>query len=184
MKKLLLIGLLVATTTTALAENRYIETRVGLVGMGSYNYDSSDAVTKEKTKGVGVDFSLELMNEVTPGLYLGAGVAYQVNQENKRAENPLFTSIPVYGAVKYSLGYIADSSWESYIKGNLGYSFNSKDGGKHTPKDGLYWALGGGIENDGVLLEISYQDTYSEVNHTNYNYSRWTFGIGYRFRNL
>lgn len=181
MKKLLLIGLLVGTATTAMAD-KYIETRIGLNGFGTYNHDNSSTVFKEKTSGVGVDFAAEIMNSVNNNLYLGAGIAYQINQENKSANDPLFRSVPVYGALKYKIGYLGDSSWETFLKANLGYSFNMKDGGKHTPKDGLYYALGGGVENDGVVLEVSYQDTHSKVHNTSYDYSRWTFGIGYRFR--
>jgi hypothetical protein len=181
MKKLLLIGLLIGSATTAMAD-RYIETRIGLNGFGTYNDDGSKVISKYKTDGVGVDFAAEIMNSVNDNLYLGAGIAYQINQDSKEHNDPLFRSVPVYGALKYRIGYLGDSSWETFVKANLGYSFNMKDGGDHTPKDGLYWALGGGVENDGVVLEVSYQDTHSKVNKTNYDYSRWTFGIGYRFR--
>lgn len=181
MKKLLLIGLLIGSTTIAMAE-KYIETRIGLTGFGTYNHDNSDTIYKEKTSGIGADFAVETMNSVNDNLYLGAGIAYQINQENKTENNSLFNSIPVYGVLKYKIGYLGDSSWQTFLKAHLGYSFNMKDGGEHTPKNGLYYALGGGIENDGVVLDISYQDTYSEVDKTNYDYSRLTFGIGYRFR--
>ncbi len=181
MKKLLLIGLLVGTATTAMAD-KYIETRIGLNSFGTYNDDGSSVIKKYKTEGIGVDFAAEIMNSVNDNLYLGAGIAYQINQESKTHNDPLFRSVPVYGALKYKIGYLGDSSWETFLKANLGYSFNMKDGGDHTPKDGLYYALGGGVENDGVVLEVSYQDTHSKVHKTNYDYSRWTFGIGYRFR--
>jgi hypothetical protein len=181
MKKLLLLSLLIISATNVMGE-RYIETRVGLNTLGTYNYDGNDEVTKQKTEGVGVDFALEIMTSLSENLYLGGGIAYQINQENKIVNDPLFNSVPIYGAVKYNIGYIGDSAWIPYIKANLGYSFNMKNGGDHSPDDGFYWALGAGIENDGVILEIAYQDTYSEVMYKDYDYSRWTFGVGYRFR--
>jgi hypothetical protein len=183
MKKLIILSLLVMTATSAFAD-RYIETKIGINGFGSYNYDGHNETIKQDTKGVGVDFSVELLASVNNNLYLGGGIAYQVNQENKKEDDPLFRSVPIYGTAKYNLGYIGDSAWIPYLKANLGYSFNMKDSGNHSPDDGLYWALGGGVENDGVLLEIAYQDTYSEVIYKDYDYSRWTFSIGYRFKNL
>ncbi|MCK5779971.1 MAG: outer membrane beta-barrel protein [Psychrilyobacter sp.] len=181
MKKLLLITLLLGATTTAFAD-KYLETRIGLTGFGTYNDSGSNVTKKYKTTGVGFDAALEFMSSVNDNFYLGAGVAYQTLQESKSHDEKLFQSFPVYGVAKYSLGYLGDSAWVPFIKANLGYAFNFKDGGNDSPDNGLYYALGGGIENDGVVLEISYQDTYSEINHTNYDYSRWTFGIGYRFR--
>ncbi len=183
MKKLMILSLLAVTATSAFAD-KYIETRIGLNTLGTYNFDGHNQVTKQKTDGIGVDFAVEIMASINDNLYLGGGIAYQVNQENKVEDDPLFSSVPVYGAAKYNLGYIGDSAWVPYIKANLGYSFNMKDGGKHSPNDGLYWALGGGVENDGVILEVAYQDTYSEVINKDYDYSRWTFSVGYRFKNL
>ena len=180
MKKLLLIGLLVGTTTIAMAD-KYIETRIGLNAFGTYNDNGSNNITKYKTRGVGVDFVAEIMNSVNDSLYLGAGIAYQVNQSSKTHNDPLFKSIPVYGALKYTVGYLGGSSWETFIKANLGYSFNSKDGYSRSPNSGLYYALGGGIENDGVVLDLSYQNTYGKTGNVD-NYTRWTFGVGYRFR--
>jgi len=181
MKKLLLITMLLGATTSTFAD-KYVEARVGLTGFGTYNDSGSTVTTKYKTKGVGFDGAVEFLDSINDNFYLGAGIAYQTFQESKFHNEVLFQSFPVYGTAKYTLGYLGDSAWIPFVKANLGYAFNFKDGGKHTPGHGLYYALGGGVENDGVVLEISYQDTYSEINHTNFDYSRWTFGIGYRFR--
>ena len=189
MKKLLLIGLLVGSATTVFAD-KFIEARIGMNAFGTYNSSNSDAITKYKTSNVGVDFAGEFLASVDEeeNFYLGAGIAYQNNQPSKAKGDPMFKSIPVYGALKYYVGTLGDSDWETYLKANLGYSFNSKDGYDRNPDDGLYYALGGGIEHDGVILEVAYQTTYGKTPINDHddinNYSRWTFGIGYRFSGM
>lgn len=186
MKKLLLVLLALTITTSAFAD-RFVEARMGLSSFGSYAHDEPYAKVQDKTKGVGFDLAIEYLTEVSPKLYLGGGVGYQVNEDHKNSiedEYPLFKSVPAYGSLKYILGYIGESAWATYAKGNFGFSFNFKDGGHYKPRHGLCWALGLGIENDGVLLEVSYQDTYAKVDHIKYSYGRFTFAVGYRFRNF
>ncbi|MFZ2940813.1 MAG: outer membrane insertion C- signal, partial [Leptotrichiaceae bacterium] len=99
------------------------------------------------------------------------------------------------------------SEFKPYAKMNLGYSFNMNDGSYNytvsgiqvdidmNAKNGLYAAIGGGVEYKGYTADLSYQTNYSSLSADysvagtslgsedlgNMNFNRITLGLGYNF---
>ncbi len=124
------------------------------------------------------------------------------------SDTQLYDSIPLYATVKYN--FRNDSEFTPYIKANLGYSMNvngennshyetySKvtgamlDSGKLKDlkaKNGMYYAIGAGVEYRGFTADISYQINTAKIDGVRYDGQtdsgkadnrRVTLGIGYQ----
>lgn len=186
------------------------EVRVGLDVNSKFKDDSNG--TTQTTYSNDVKTSWELAAEyrmpVWNNLELGAGLAYQSHGKMELSDGDLkmYDSVPLYVTAKYK--FANKSEFKPYAKANLGYSFNMNDGSYSytsvagnkvdvdiTAKNGLYAAIGGGVEYKGYTADLSYQTNYSSVSRDfsvagttfatedlgNVNFGRVTLGVGYQF---
>ena len=162
-------------------------------------------------KNFGGEVALEFMRELWPesGFQLGLGVAYQRHSDVDgksytdpfplEIDVPRFDSVPIYATAKYVFGNW--NGWKPYAKADLGYSFNFKHGGLDVNdegerysldtkiKDGMYWGAGLGVEYGDWTLDAMYKANDAKLKvsgdegskSSDYNYSRVTFSVGYKF---
>ena len=208
MKKLLIVLALVTSVASFSAGTA--EVRVGLDVNSKFKDDSNG--TTQTTYSNDVKTSWELAAEyrmpVWNNLELGAGLAYQSHGKMELSDGDLkmYDSVPLYVTAKYK--FANKSEFKPYAKANLGYSFNMNDGSYSytsvagnkvdvdiTAKNGLYAAIGGGVEYKGYTADLSYQTNYSSVSRDfsvagttfatedlgNVNFGRVTLGVGYQF---
>ena len=194
MKKVL-FGLFALSTVAMAAEtNLYLRTGADLYGkydvISVEGYDVSD----EDLDEFSYEFAIEATREIYPDLEVGVGLAYQKHGDPEtystseseygmsfydKYEIPGYTSIPLYLTAKYKFNAV--NNFVPYIKANLGYSFNDKDGsfgysgtaydsandelyslefdGKVDVKveDGLYYGIGAGFEYNNFTMDLMYQ---------------------------
>ena len=125
----------------------------------------------------------EYRYEVTPGLEVGAGVAYQQHNDLKDSKGELYNSVPIYGTAKYT--FDTPTVVKPYIKGDLGYSANTD-----KAKDGLYYGAGAGVNVNNVNVDVMYKENQGEYKYEgpvrvnskyDANYRRVSLGVGYNF---
>ncbi len=144
------------------------------------------------------------------------GVAFDTDRGFINGEADLegadYKSIPLYVTAKYRFN--VDGNVIPYVKANLGYSFNfdsgdltakyngtastnkgtfSRDGeltGSTRTDDGLYYAVGGGVEYNNFTVDLMYSVTMAETEADVYgggtikednNYERVVLAVGYKF---
>ena len=125
------------------------------------------------------------------------------------SDTELYDSIPLYLTARYV--FRNDTDFIPYIKANLGYSFNINSDNSNTyktidkntgnvldegklrdfnAKNGMYYALGFGIEYKNIIADFSYQVNTADIDSTRYDgatssgnadFSRMTLGVGYQF---
>lgn len=186
-----LIGLFLVLGTASFANYGKIEARGGIDFGGKYHYNNNDK--SQKTKKTSGEVGLEYRYEVLPGLELGAGTAFQFHKHLKdkdsdRQNEKNYNSVPIYSTAKYTFDVPTDI--KPYIKGDLGYSINNgkhvlEDGTTYSPKGGLYYAAGIGLNFKNVNVELMYKENKGKYKHegTKYNadYRRVSLGVGYDF---
>ena len=194
MKKTL-IGLFLVLGATSFANYGKVEVRGGLDLGGKYRYGKN--YRDQKTKNTSGEVGVEYRYEVLPGLELGTGTAFQFHKDLKDKidgqNEKNYNSIPVYGTAKYT--FDTPTAIRPYIKGDLGYSFNSGNHdygvlGKFKAKNGLYYGVGGGINFNNVNVELMYKENQGEYKYEgpvrvnskyDANYRRVSLGVGYDF---
>lgn len=120
---------------------------------------------------------------------------------------PRYKSIPLYATAKYN--FDLGSELKPYVKADLGYSFNktnksslyanvvTENGdsgrvklGDVKVKNGLYAAIGAGVEYRNFLTELSYNftktklkgtDSAGDTDSTKYNNKAIKLSVGYKF---
>ena len=122
---------------------------------------------------------IEYRYEVTPGLELGGGVAYQAHKDVKEYKAEMYDSVPVYATAKYTFDTAAPV--KPYVKGDLGYSINNNDA-----KDGVYYGVGAGLNiNNNFNVDVMYKENKGkyEIGTKDYkaDYGRVSLGVGYNF---
>ena len=117
MKKLL-IGLFLVASLSAFSANQVVELKGGVDFGGEYDYDDIWSAGKAKT---GLEIGAEYRYNVYPGLELGGGLAFQGHKKLKNG-GERFNSVPLYATMKYSFD---TGDVKPYLKGDLGYSFNT-----------------------------------------------------------
>ena len=172
MKKALL-GLFLVLAAAAYA-NSTIELKGALDVGNKYHFEN----TSVKGKGGSGEIGAEYRYEVTPGLEIGGGVAYQFHDELRDYTGSLDNSGPIYATAKYS--FDNPSLVRPYVKGDLGYSINTDEA-----KDGLSYGVGGGLEIKNFNVEVMYKENKGKysIGSTDYkaDYRRVTLGVGYDF---
>jgi len=201
MKKIL-VGLTALTMATSVmaGERTIVETRIGGSFAGSYKSQSIEGVKvlDSKTSGIGYEVAIEGMQEITDDFFLGLGVAYQNHAKNKNVladvngsgpvykKKQLSKSVPLYLTAKYQFN--TNTAFKPFVKANFGYSFNLK--GDEVMKDkpgvenGLYYAVGAGIDYNNFVLDLAYQVNQGKLKSPygklKADHSRVTLGFGYR----
>lgn len=194
MKKTL-IGLFLILGAVSFADAGKIEAKSGLDLGGKYRYGKD--FKNQKVKNSSGEVAVEYRNEVTPGLELGGGTAFQFHKDLKDKVSGQnlknYNSYPVYGTAKYT--FDTQTAVKPYVKGDLGYSFNkgNHDYGrseKYKAKNGAYYGVGGGINFDNVNVELMFKENRGKYEYEsplgvkskyNANYKRVSLGVGYDF---
>ncbi|MCS5422729.1 MULTISPECIES: outer membrane beta-barrel protein [Psychrilyobacter] len=209
MKKVLLGLAALSAVSFAAQEDTYLNARFGGDLGASYTKYESEGTTilNDETDGFGGELALEGYKSLTDNFDLGLGLAYQLHAD--RADAPIrtssvsadyygveYNSVPVYLTAKYNFNL--DSEIKPYLKANLGYSFNFdssdikvkgsvNDKASTDVEDGLYWALGGGLEYRNFTVDLMYAVTTAEseskeadIKEDN-DYGRVVLSAGYRF---
>ncbi len=148
---------------------------------GAYDLDGKYHFERGSQKADSNAFELgaEYRYEVTPGLEVGGGVAYQSHKDLKNFKNvDMYDSVPVYATAKYT--FDTPVAVKPYIKGDLGYSINTDD-----TKDGLYYGVGGGVNINNFNVDLMYKENKGKytVGTSDYkrDYKRVSLGVGYDF---
>ena len=189
MKKTL-IGLFLVLGAASFADAGKIEAKGGIDLGGKYHYGKN--YKNQKVKNSSGEIGAEYRYEVTPGLELGGGTAFQFHKDLKDKVSGQnlknYNSFPVYGTAKYT--FDTQTAVKPYIKGDLGYSVNNGNhdfgiDGKFKAKNGLYYGAGIGANYNNVNFELMYKENKGRYQHNNLkydaNYRRVSLGVGYDF---
>ena len=178
--------------------------------------DISDVpVLSNETKGFGGEIAIEGYRGLTDNFDLGLGLAYQFHADREEKSNGVlingnygqldskggeYNSVPVYLIAKYNFNL--NSEVKPYLKANLGYSFNfgsedlelssttiNESGKAETEvENGLYWAVGGGMEYHNFTVELMYALNKAESKLKDFDedkvdndYGRFVLSAGYKF---
>lgn len=205
MKKVLL-GLAVVSSMAIAGEGTNLYLKTGLDISGKFDkveVAPGQSLNKSESDRLGFDLTTEVTKEFYPNLELGLGLSYQDHGRpeagkvgNYKFQNTRYKSLPIYGVAKYNIPM--ESNIKPYLKADLGYSFNfdEKDLKAEDEKvkmsvgNGLYYGLGAGAEYNNFVVELMYKVNRAEVQHEyngkksskyDYDYSRTTLSIGYKF---
>ena len=172
MKKMLL-GLFLVAGLASFASAHKIEVKGGYDLGGKYKI--KDAKNNTYIKNIDEDIDAkrnafeagaEYRYEVTPGLEVGAGVAYQQHNDLKDSKGELYNSVPIYGPAKYT--FDTPTVVNPYIKGDLGYSATTDTANVNN-----------------VNVDVMYKENQGKYKAGNdnikANYKRVTLGVGYNF---
>jgi outer membrane protein W len=204
MKKVLL-GLAVVSSMAMAGEgtNLYLKTGLDISGKFDKVEIGKEPANKSESDRLGFDLTAEVTREFYPNLELGLGLSYQdhgrpesINLQGEKIQNAGYKSLPLYGVVKYNIPL--ESNIKPYLKADLGYSFNfdekdlkvNQDSHKTSVENGLYYGLGAGAEYNNFVVELMYKVNRADIQYEgngkklpkkDYDYSRTTLSIGYKF---
>jgi opacity protein-like surface antigen len=166
-----------------------LEFKTGMNIGGTYTTVETPSFKSDtKPYGTGYEFTAELIHEPIPNLITGLGAGYQRSSEMKIQGGGAYSiidTIPLYITVKYKFN--KEGRYMPYIKINFGaslpYTRADLDRTGVEVETGYYGAIGGGVEYNHFILDLSYQwnknkfdgDYSGEI-----EFSRLTLGIGYR----
>ena len=189
MKKTL-IGLFLVLGAASFADAGKIEAKGGIDLGGKYHYGKN--YKNQKVKNSSGEIGAEYRYEVTPGLEVGGGTAFQFHKDLKDKVSGQnlknYNSFPVYGTAKYT--FDTQTAVKPYVKGDLGYSVNNGNhdfgiDGKFKAKNGLYYGAGIGANYNNINFELMYKENKGRYQHNNLkydaNYRRVSLGVGYDF---
>ncbi len=187
----------------------------GRIGGDVWSKYSKFEGLNDKTYTIGYEAAVEITRNFTPNFELGLGTAYQVHSRNKTVDfnsadgvyegstkMAKYNSVPVYATGKYNFDSM--NGFVPYLKANVGYSFNIKDGHinsndadgtsfstRATVDNGLYYAAGAGVEYNNIVMDVMYQVNQAKASLSNLDntltqkskldYSRVTLSLGYKF---
>ena len=191
----------VAPVMAVTQSDMYLNARFG-IDLGA-KYDKIEDVLDDSTDGFGGEVALEGYKVLDDNFDIGLGLAYQFHAdrdsysfEEYTVSGAEYDSIPLYLTAKYN--FMTNSNMKPYLKANLGYSFNfnSSDAkaestvyGNETAgtsvDDGLYWALGVGMEYNDFTVDLMYAVNEAEVSidgdKYDNDYDRVVLSVGYIF---
>ncbi|UUV19701.1 porin family protein [Fusobacteria bacterium ZRK30] len=214
MKKVLLGLVALSAVSFAAQGDTYLNARFGGDLGASYTGHELNGVDllNEDTDGFGGELALEGYKSITDNFDLGLGLAYQFHADRKTQEvseagntgeisGAEYNSLPIYLTAKYNFNL--NSEIKPYLKANLGYSFNfgesdleAKETGVSAGdnektsidvENGLYWAVGGGVEYKNFTVDLMYAVTKAEATANDFygkednDYGRVVLSAGYRF---
>ena len=220
MFKKVLLGLAALSCVSLAAEGTNVYLKAGadmLQRFDEVKYDG-EKLNKDDGDDFGYEPTVEVMREVYPNFELGLGLSYQDHGDPKKnttkdwsfddtgnlydmtSKIPGFKSVPLYVTAKYN--FPVEGNIKPYLKADLGYSFNDKNGnmkanapGYGTMKfstkveNGLYYGIGAGAEYNNFVVDLMYKvnraemkaDVNGERIKKDLDYSRITLSVGYRF---
>ena len=142
---------------------------------------------QESTFSLGADFYYYVMNN----LGAGVGVNYVFDSKfndgwNKRDS---MGATNIYVAVKPVFELQENKFIDKiYFLGQLGYGMTRYDnsgyyGSKKYNENGLYWAIGAGVEKSNIIVELVYSVNYFKIGDWNGSYTnrRTAINAGYKF---
>lgn len=191
MKKIILLVYLLLSIGVVAQDTDMLEFRFGGNVKTNYNFSINDGGNNSnlKPKDFGYEGVVELIHSPIDNLITGLGTGYQRNEniELKGSNNTQNTvdTVPVYATVKYLFN--EDGDYRPYLKLNLGVAIPHTRGS--LKKRGVeahtswYYAVGGGIEYNSLILDLSYQYSQTKLKGAydgKIKFSRVTLGIGYR----
>ena len=216
MKKILLGLLALSAVSMAATGDSAVNARLGFDMGTKYGDYTSEGFTllSDKGEGFGGEVAVEYLYEVMDNFSVGLGLAYQMHtdredqtisegHESMTIEGAEYDSIPLYLTAEYK--FVTQSGFNPYLKANLGYSFNmnssdvkwswkepgsEESGTLSTDIDnGLYWAVGGGIEYNNFTVDVMYamnkgKTTLKDEDWSDKfddDYGRVVLSLGYRF---
>lgn len=189
--KLLTLSVILTANTAYGAGRNIIESRIGGNFNGTYNsVERNGTELFGKESKIGYEVIFEGLKETYPNTYMGLGIGYQKHGATKnldRNSSELYTSVPVYGAIKYQFN--TNGTIQPFLKTNIGFSFNQTESGLRDIDEkvnpvGFYGTIGGGFEIEQFIIELSYQINTAKTDNNiekNIDHSRVTLGLGYRF---
>lgn len=191
--------------------------RAGISPFAGYNkysakFDKENKkITDGKPDSLGYEFGIEYTRNINKNLELGLGTLYQSNSKLKsytvekdvKSQIGKYDSLPVYFTTKYSFDEF-ENGVKPYLKGNLGYSFNfNEKNGYFSDKEGkypysskvtngVYIALGGGIEYNNIGIDLMYQlndadlsikdkENGEKTKKDSFANAKITLGVSYKF---
>ena len=166
MKKLLLAFSILALGSFSFANERsgpQIEGKVGWSFNKEYDNDYDTDSKGMEFAEVGVEFRKAGIGSLD-NLELGVGASMMYDTGTRHTVND-YSSIPLYGVVRYNVFNINDNILP-YVKGHLGYSLNFLSDNVYNSqgdrvdgdmKGGLYYGVGVGVEYYGVVVELMYR---------------------------
>lgn len=188
MKKLYVLVFFIYSIISLAEDTDRIEFRIGGDLAGKYGeVNRSNFKNDSKPQGIGYEFIVELIHEPIPNLITGLGMGYQREGEVKidGKNYKLINKIPAYATIKYRFN--ETGRYKPYIKLNLGvaipYTRSDLDRSGVKAKTGFYYAVGGGVEYENIIIDLSYQYSDNELDgeyNGDIEISKLTLGIGYR----
>ena len=167
MKKLFLFGILISSLS--FANSNIIEFRAGVSPSSKFEVSPSK---KAKTS---YEISTEYRYLLTNNTEIGAGIAYQNHGKLKKftdiedanlkvnvMDTKLYNSIPIYFTTRYN--FKNDSEVTPYV-----IVLDSGDLKKYNAKNGMYYAIGAGIQYKGFVADLSYQVNTAKIEGTRYD---------------
>ena len=205
------LAILSFTAMAGEGTNLYFKTGVDISRKFKNDYIRGDVSNRGADGDGGFEFAIESTREVYPNLELGVGVGLQdhgdpdkinltYDREFTIVKNTGYKSLPLYAVAKYNVPL--GSSLKPYLKADLGYAYNFGESdisvmgvsdervGTSLDNTGLYYGVGAGIEYNNFLFEVMHKVNKADINYSfangeklkkNYDYSRTTLSIGYKF---
>lgn len=188
MKKLYVLIFFIYSIISLAEDTDKIEFRLGGNLAGKYKeVNTTNFKNDSDPQGIGYEFIIELVHEPIPNLITGLGTGYQRESEIRiEGKNyGIIDTIPIYATVKYRFN--EEGIYKPYIKLNLGasipYTRSDLDRTGVTAETGFYYSLGGGVEYENMIIELSYQYNGNKLDGDydgKVEFSKLTLGIGYR----
>ncbi|MGL6119782.1 MAG: hypothetical protein ACRC0V_04690, partial [Fusobacteriaceae bacterium] len=167
-------------------------------------------IERENKSNSSISLEFQTTYNFTPKIEFGLGTGYYIHPDLKNPQDggyliAGYSSIPIYIIGKYT--FMENSTFNPYLIGNIGYSFNKYSFTKsppeqgttspypseaiYSPKNGLYYGIGAGVQYKSWSLDIMYKIFYSEYEYVGgttvdfknlspMNYSAVGFTIGYK----
>lgn len=101
---------------------------------------------------------------------------------NVQREYTHFESVPLYLTTKYT--FKTEGDIKPFVKADLGVAINRdvrQDGKDYDLKNGMYWGVGAGVEQNNIGVDLMFKGTTSEINGRDLDVYRAVLSVGYKF---
>ena len=194
-KSILALLLAVALVAPVFAVEKGSMEVVGKVGyiieplLMETEYDADTyALNTESTFSLGADFYYYVVKNL--GLGIGINHIFASNMNDYWGDEAKVGATNIYLSVK-PVFEIQENKFidKIYFLGQLGYGImdSEKISYSYPSKkldNGMYWAIGAGVEKYNIIVELMYSVNYSYLNHWNgeiWTYRNIAINVGYKF---